>query len=119
MKPFAFSFLQTPVAPAVDFSLIEYDDQLNLNVDKATRQPAVEYLKEGTETFTRQNETADSDNNTIQTLVGTETCTKVQGESSDDDFTGVKMLMETETITFVDAEASDSDDDTRKLYLFT
>lgn len=118
MKPLAFSFLQTPSVSDVDLSLIEYDDQLNLNVDKATRQPAVEYVKEGTETFTRQTETADSDNNTIQTLLGTETCTKVQGESSDDDFSGIKMLMETETVTFVDAEASDSDVDTKNLYLF-
>lgn len=110
MKPFVFQFAETPSGANVDYSLIEYDQLLNLNVHKSTRQPAVDYLQEGTETFTRQTETSDSDNTSIKALMDTATATKMgESDSDDDDARAMRLLMETETITFVDSESADSD----------
>lgn len=92
MKPFIFEFKESPNEEAKDYSLIEYDDNLNLSVNKMTRQPAIVELSLETETFT-----------------------KTQGESADSDRNGLSMLMDTETRTFTHSEASDSDRDRNML----
>ena len=92
MKPLAFQFKETPTRENFDYSLIEYDEQLNLSVNKKTRQPAIDTMTMDTETFT-----------------------KASGESSDADNNGISMLMDTETRTYTQAEESDSDRDRRSI----
>jgi len=86
MNPFIFQFKEPATEEDVDFSEIEYDQNLNLSVDRRTSRPAVESIK-----------------------MATETSTKVHGESSDTDSPMTGMLMATETITLVNTEGSDSD----------
>jgi hypothetical protein len=112
MKPFIFEFRVIPTAQPLDFSLIEYNESLNLSVDKRTGQPAINQLQMGTETFTRTDEVSDSDRPNAQSLISTETCTKVGGENSDTDAPSVQLLMATETITTSRDEGSDHDIDT-------
>jgi len=88
MKPLIFEFKETPTGEAQDYSLIEYDDRLNLSVNKLTGQPAIDTVNLETETFT-----------------------KTQGEGADSDRSGLSILMDTETRTFTHSEASDSDKD--------
>lgn len=88
MRPLIFEFKENPTGEAQDYSLIEYDDILNLSVNKETRQPAIDTINLETETFTKN-----------------------QGESADSDRSGLSMLMDTETRTFTHSEASDSDKD--------
>ncbi len=88
MKPLIFEFRENPIGEAQDYSLIEYDDNLNLSVNKLTGQPAIDSVNLETETFT-----------------------KTQGEGADSDRSGVSILMDTETRTFNRSEASDSDKD--------
>jgi hypothetical protein len=108
MKPLIFQFKETPKGESLDFSGIEYDTTLNLSVSKITRQPAIDNAEVGTETFTRQNETSDSDFNSINILMDTETATK-SDEGIDSDANRFGMLMDTATDTFVSSEDSDSD----------
>ena len=84
MKPLAFQFKETPTVAHLDFSLIEYDDQLNLSVNALTRQPAIDSISMDTETYTRADgEVSDSDNNGISMLIDTDTFTKAEGEAGD------------------------------------
>lgn len=111
MKPLIFEFLETPTAEALDFSLIEYDPDLNLNVVKSTGIPAIDHLHIGTETFTRTDEVSDSESSRIHEMMSTETFTKVSGEESDPDTPSIRLLMATETITTSREEGSDHDID--------
>lgn len=112
MNPLAFQFKETPTGVDLDFSLIEYDDQLNLSVNKITRHPAIDSISMDTETFTKADgEDADTDNNGISMLADTETFTRAEGETTDTDQNGMKNLMDTETRTFTSTEQSDSDKD--------
>lgn len=88
MRPLIFEFKDNPTGEAQDYSLIEYDNTLNLSVNKLTGQPAIGTVNLETETFT-----------------------KTQGEGADSDRNGLSMLMDTETRTFTHSEASDSDKD--------
>jgi hypothetical protein len=88
MKPLIFEFKENPTGEAQDYSLIKYDNTLNLSINKLTGQPAIDTLNFETETFT-----------------------KSQGEGADSDRNGLFLLMDTETRTFAHSEASDSDKD--------
>lgn len=92
MCPLAFQFKESPTKETLDYSLIEYDEQLNLSVNKKTKQPAIDTLTMDTETFTKAN-----------------------GEGSDSDDNGVRFLMDTETRTFTEAEEADNDRDRRNI----
>lgn len=108
MKPLTFQFKERPAGENFDYSLIEYDERLNLSVNKVTKQPAINEVRMETETFTRSGEGADSDVNGIGLLMATETATK-SGEGVDSDEGRFAAMMETSTTTFVDAEGADSD----------
>ena len=86
MRPLIFEFKENPTGQVQDYSLIEYDENLSLSVNKLTGQPAVDSINLETETFT-----------------------KTQGESSDSDRDAVSILMDTATMTLVHSEASDDD----------
>lgn len=92
MRPLIFEFKESPNGENLDYSLIEYDNSLNLSVNRMTGKPAIETINLETETFT-----------------------KTQGEGADSDRDGLSMLMDTETRTFTHSEASDSDKDRMSL----
>lgn len=111
MNPLAFQFKETPSSENLDYSLIEYDEQLNLSVNKMTRQPAIDTLTMDTETFTKaRGESSDSDNNGFGILMDTETRTYTKTEESDSDnnIRSIQILMDTTTIT-ESREAVDQD----------
>lgn len=112
MRPVIFEFKEIPMAEPLDFSSIEYDENLNLSVDKSTGLPAIDQLQVGTETFTRTDEVSDTESSRLYELMATETFTKVGGEESDPDTPGISLLMATETITTSRDEGSDNDIDT-------
>jgi hypothetical protein len=112
MRPLVFQFKETPTGTDLDFSLIEYNHELNLSVNKITRLPAIDSIGMDTETFTKANEEdTDTDQNGIRMLADTETFTRAEGETSDADQNVVKNLMDTQTNTFTSTEQSDSDRD--------
>lgn len=109
MRPLAFQFKEKPTGADLDFSLIEYDDQLNLSVNALTRQPAIDSISMDTETFTRADgEVSDSDKNGISMLMDTDTFTKVEGETSDSDNNSIYNLIDSERLTLVNTEGTDS-----------
>ena len=108
MQPFSFQFKHYPEGDIFDQSLIEYDENLNLSIDKSTRKPAICALSMATETFTRMNETADTDNQALSMMMATYTETKTS-EGSDDDRSSVAMMMSTSTTTISADESSDDD----------
>lgn len=86
MKPLILQYTEKPLGDNFDNSLIEYDNNLNLSVDKITKRPAVSFLNMGTETFTKTyDEVSDSDADRISYMMGTSTQTHYQTEGSDDD----------------------------------
>ena len=86
MKPLILQYTEKPLIDSFDNSLIEYDDILNLSVDKITKRPAISFLNMGTETFTKTyDELSDSDTDRISYMMGTSTQTHYQTEGSDDD----------------------------------
>lgn len=118
MKPLIFEFLERPRSERLDLSSIEYDETLNLSVDKITRLPAIDQIHLGTETFTRTNEVSDTDVTPVATLMNTETATKVSGEGSDHDKSSLNPMMATETVTISHNEGSDHDLDVPERYEF-
>ena len=87
MKPFILEFKESPEDPSLDFSFMQYDPELNLNINTITGDPAIESIDLETMTFT-----------------------KAGGESSDKDYEYFSCLAETETRTFAGVnETSDSD----------
>jgi hypothetical protein len=112
MKPFIFQFKEQPTAENADYSLLQYDDTLNLSIDKATGKPAISALDLSTETFTKtQGEDSDSEQSHITKLMGTESITLVSTEASDSDHDrlSMKMFMGTQTETRTHVEGTDSD----------
>lgn len=110
MKPFIFQFKESPTVAHIDFSMIEYDDSLNLNVLKETRQPAIEVVNLETQTFTKENgEGADSDRDVYRMMADTATMT-FSHESSDSDAQRMSLhhLMDTATLTEA-SEVTDQD----------
>lgn len=96
MKPITFKFLERPNESGVDYSIIEYDNELNLCVDKRTNLPAIDSINMETETFTKtQGEVSDSD---ADIRMDTMTRTLTQMESSDSDFDIQSSIIESELI---------------------
>lgn len=86
MRPLIFEFAEQPSEKGMDFSVIEYDNNLNLSTVKTSGLPAIECLDMQTETFTKtQYESSDSDRDNLRFLMDTETRTFTQQESSDSD----------------------------------
>lgn len=111
MKPLILEYTEQPTMNTLDFSLIEYDENLNLSVEKQTKKPAIEFLNMSTETFTKTySESSDSDANQISPLMGTKTKTYTSTEASDNDnvYNSVKLLMGTKTLT-ESVETTDND----------
>ena len=106
MKPFSFRFKETPLREALDFSLIRYDQQLNLGINNATGKPAVDILSKPND--------ENSECEGIDLLMDTVTFTKAQGDETDSD-QGLSLLMDTTTNTFTAMEASDTDRDRRNI----
>ncbi len=110
MKPITFEFLERPSEAEVDYSVIEYDNSLNLSVDKTTRLPAIDSFNMETETFTKTGgETSDSDSD-FQTDTATRTLTQLESTDSDADIHSLIQLIETSTL-MESSEAVDSDED--------
>ncbi|NOT74957.1 MAG: hypothetical protein HOP08_08505 [Cyclobacteriaceae bacterium] len=112
MKPFILEFKESPEAENLDYTAIEYDYTLNLNVDKFTGNPAVDVLSVATETFTKSNgEDSDSDRTGSVSQMDTATKSFSGGESSDSDKDGAKLLalLGTTTSTRQSGESSDQD----------
>jgi hypothetical protein len=43
MKPFILEFQESATGELHDYSMIEYDNKLNLNIDRNTGLPAIDY----------------------------------------------------------------------------
>jgi len=112
MKPLILEYTEKSINENFDFSKIEYSPKLNLNIDKKTGLPAIDYLNLSTETFTKTfNETSDKDVENINLMMGTLTKTFTEMEGTDDDanYCAIKSMMETTTLTLVATEATDND----------
>lgn len=98
MEPLILKFRETPTENDLKYDEVEYSSKLNLTVLKGTEDPAVDFLKMETETFT-----------------------KAQGEGSDTDKSGVgrklRLLMETMTETHAQLEGTDKDPSTRHKFI--
>jgi len=101
MKPLLLQFKEAPKSANLDYSIIEYDDELNLSIDRITRKPAVDCLQVNTETFTKANGEVSDCDNSIQLLVGSETLTLNRGELVDvgSNMERLRALMDTTTVT--------------------
>lgn len=102
MKPLIFEFIERPSAEKHDYSLIKYDNHLNLSIDIATGQPAISVLNMSTETFTKsQGEGSDSDRNPLSNLMTTSTGTydNTEVSDSDKDRNALERMMATTTLT--------------------
>jgi hypothetical protein len=113
MKPLTLEFKEIPTGVDLDYSLIEYDNELNLSVNKLTRQPAIENIEMDTTTFTKAGtEESDTDFKAIQMLLDTEMVTLVDSEGtvSDKDRIALNALLDTTTLT-ESSEVTDQDKD--------
>ena len=112
MRPLIFEFKENPIDNEIlDYSLIEYDKELNLSINKLTRQPAIDTLNLETHTFTKaQCEGSDSDIDLIGKLMDTETRTYTKSEMSDRDYDRMALqnLLDTSTSTRA-SEITDKD----------
>jgi hypothetical protein len=121
MKPLILQFKETPKEKELDFSLIEYDSELNLSVDRRTLQPAIDLLSLDTTTMTKAGwEASDSDEDRLNALL--DTSTKTYSDSReishpDQETLNFQNLMDTTTVTLVSSEGIDSDPDVRKMEL--
>ncbi len=121
MRPFIFEFSESPSNGSHDYSLIVYDDKLNLSVNRLTGEPAIEALNMETETFTKTNgESSDSDRNSLNSLIDTETHTFNHTETSDSDkdTTAIVNLMDTTTLT-ESSETTDKDRSNNAINYYT
>lgn len=114
MKHILLEFAETPAQDNIDTSCVEYDHQLNLNVVKGTKIPAVNYAEESTQTMTKSiGEGSDCDKDIyhdVSLLTGTSTQTRMSNETSDNDPRKQhSALFDTSTLTLVNTEVSDSD----------
>lgn len=116
MKPLIFEFLEKRNEENFDFSMIGYDDELNLSIDKKTGKPAINGLMLSTRTVTNVcEEDSDSDKNneshSFLMITQTRTVTDVCKEESDSDKNdgNLSFLMATQTRTFANEEGADTD----------
>lgn len=110
MKPITFEFLEKPSETEFKYSVIEYDNELNLSVDKTTRLPSIDSLNMETETFTKTGGEASDSDSDFQMDTATRTYTQLESTDSDADIHSLIQLMETSTLTET-SEVVDSDDD--------
>ncbi len=110
MKPITFEFLEKPSETDFDYSIIEYDNELNLSVDKTTRLPAIDSLNMETETFTKTGGEASDSDSDFQMDTATRTFTQLESTDSDADIHSLIQLMGTSTLTR-SSETMDSDED--------
>lgn len=96
MKPLILDFAEEPTRMDVDYSLIEYSEELNLTVFKSTQEPAIDILSLDTRTGLKSPGPTDSDRD-FDTAVVTE-C-----------HANLRTLLETRTITESAREGTDSD----------
>lgn len=115
MKPLIFEFLEKGDKENFDFSMIGYDDKLNLSIDKKTGKPAINGLMLSTRTITDVcKEESDSDKNdgNLGFLMATQTRTFANEEGADTDRNendaNIIFLMGTMTKTAT-SESSDRD----------
>jgi hypothetical protein len=120
MKHIILEFAETPRQEDIDFSVIEYSHELNLNVFKGTKIPAVNFADQATQTDTKAyGDVTDSDrdlSHDTRLMAGTSTQTRVHSEVSDsDDRSQAAAMLDTSTQTFVHNETSDNDRELRDL----
>ena len=114
MKHLILEFAEKPSNENIDLSNIEYDHDLNLNVLKGTKTPAINFSDQATETFTKvTGEAADTDRHLKKGLslsmdTSTETRTHNEVSDSDKNFRDLYYLSATRTLT-ESSEALDSD----------
>ena len=112
MRPLILKFKEHPRLPEIDFNHVVYDDELNLNVDRNSRQPIVATASLITSTGTKTwDEGSDHDKEHSQLLMITATGTLTALESSDSDprrHVDVSNLI-TMTATRQMIESSDTD----------
>jgi hypothetical protein len=112
MRPLILEFQEFPSDESPDYSTIEYNENLNLNIDNSTGLPAIEIVSMETETMTKADwEDTDSDKNGFNLVMVTETGTLKGFESSDSDqdISSIHALLETQTHTRDYMEVTDSD----------
>ena len=110
MKPITFEFLEKPTESEFDYSIIEYDNELNLSVDKTTKLPAIDSLNMETETFTKTGGEASDSDADFRMDTATRTYTEMEATDSDANIHSLIQLMGTSTLTEA-SEAADSDED--------
>lgn len=114
MRPLILEFKEKPKNIDVDYSIIEYSENLNLSTIKGSNKPAISAVNMATETFTKTGgEPSDSDNNYtfgLRKLLDTRTDTFTSTEESDSDnnFNSLQKLLSTQTVT-ESVEPTDSD----------
>ena len=115
MKPLIFEFFEKRNEENFDFSMIGYDNDLNLSIDKKTGKPAINSLMLSTRTVTnvcKEDSDSDKNNENINFLMATQTrtVTDVCKEDSDSDKNdeNIVFLMGTMTKTAT-SENSDID----------
>jgi len=112
MRPLILEFQEFPADESPDYSMINYDDKLNLSIDGSTGLPAIESISMETETMTKADwEDTDSDKNGINQNLVTETGTLkgFEDSDSDHDISSIHALLETQTHTRDHMEVTDSD----------
>ena len=108
MKPLIFEFLEKPSGKDIDYSIIEYDEEMNLCVDKNTKLPAIESLNMETETFTKTDGEASDSDADFYMDTATRTFTELEATDSDANIHSLIQLMTTSTLT-ESSETIDSD----------
>lgn len=87
MQHLLLQFAETPHQENLDLSIVEYDNDLNLNVIKGTKIPAVTLIDQATDTFTKTTgEGTDSGrdlNSAITIVLDTSTQTRLSSEGAD------------------------------------
>ncbi|HNP66287.1 MAG TPA: hypothetical protein PKH16_00145 [Aequorivita sp.] len=109
MKPITFEFLEQPSQSDFDYSVIEYDNELNLSIDKITRLPAIDALVMETETFTKTDGEATDSDSDFQMDTATRTFTQLEATDNDADIYSLIQIMGTSTLT-ENNETVDSDE---------
>ncbi|MEM6540089.1 MAG: hypothetical protein AAF634_02965 [Bacteroidota bacterium] len=113
-RPITFNFLEKSDEVGLEESLLYYDEELNLSIDKESGQPAFDVLNMDTSTGTKvHNEVSDPDNTLNPIYLDTLTRTNTEMESTDTDanYLGLAKLMDTSTFT-ESSEETDSDPQT-------
>lgn len=112
MKPITFQYLELCTEDGFNDSVLYYDEDLNLSVDRKTGLPAFDVLSMDTSTGTKDYvEVSDADDTLKASYMDTATRTNTQMESTDLDNNvhHLIQMMDTSTATRTYDEAADSD----------